>query len=59
MENTREKMRHGGPLRETTPTKVLEEENGREESLKEMRKFRLEGCHDPRFWRVIQYLENQ
>ena len=29
-----EKMRHGGPLRETTPTKVLEEENGREETLK-------------------------
>lgn len=52
-------MRHGGPLRETTPTKVLEEENGREETLKEIRKFRLEGCHDPRFWRVIQYPENQ
>lgn len=49
MENTREKMRHGGPLRETTPAKVLEEENGREETLKEMKKFRFEGCHDPRF----------
>ena len=59
MENTREKMRHGGPLRETTPAKVLEEENGREETLKEMKKFRFEGCHDPRFQRVIQHLENQ